>query len=297
MQEFAAGGHWRNVFKLTDSIKYSETDERDAFFFVVRYWRVLALVKLRMHKNASDDLVGLNLSHPNCLFDLKLLHATVPCFTSGFATSLDLLYILLNSLLDPKERRRTQLTIVAVLIKQNDLQTAIEVTRQISADEESMTLLMMLYLELGDLTLATKTFEDSKSMLEDEFPLRFLMNQGLLSMAKQEFDLAREKFDQIIALSSDLSNPNENLIVSATNNRAVCLVFAQDLNDAVSLLEESLIETPAVFLNETLVQNVFTLLDLQSDAPANRKAVISKLIAANADDAFDVANLAGFDKK
>lgn len=290
--EFAERGAWRNVFKLADSIKYSDKEEKDDFYFVVLHYRLLSLLKLKMYKNAMDDLQGLNLQDPALPFDVRFVAAITPSLMENHQLSLDLLYGVLEWLEEHEgDKRRTQLALVAVLSRQKDFLTAIDLLKQMMEDNkedgELLSALTHLYLDLGDLTKAAEMCALAQEQLTKEGctelqKMQSLMNYGLLYFAQSDYKGAIGCFDQILE--------TENIFtVSATNNKAVCLLFTQRLDAAVALLEQPLNAQPKKYLEETFVCNLLTLLDLHSDKPTEKKNGVAKLIAAHGDDSFDTS--------
>jgi tetratricopeptide (TPR) repeat protein len=299
LEEFAAKGAWRNVFKLTESIKYSDKEEKDAFYYVVFQYRLLALLKLKMYKNAQEQLAGLDFGVAAIPFGVRFLGAITPSLMNNHQLSLDLLYGVLEWLEGAdqeqrggsKERRRTQLAQVAVLSRQKDFLTAIDLVNQMleenKEDGELLSVLTHLYLELGDLLKAAEICELAQVQLTREGSserekMQSLMNYGLLYFSQSDYKGAIGCFDQVLE--------TENIFtVSATNNKAVCLLFTQRLDAAVALLEQPLTAQPKKYLEETFVCNLLTLLDLHSDKPTEKKNGVAKLIAAHGDDSFDTS--------
>jgi tetratricopeptide (TPR) repeat protein len=294
MQEQAAAKSWRGVFKLTEAVK---PEEKTAAFFAVRRYRVLALVKLRLFKNAGDDLTGLDLSHPAVPFELRLLNALVPSLNSNHAQALDLLYGLLDWLqARPEEERgrekarQTRLAQVSVLARQRDLLCAIELVESMLGEGREAALLSLLgqlCLELGDIARAAAAFAEAAPLLTAEeapvaFKLLAAMNAGLLHFARSEYDRAMVCFDEVAE-----RGPDSPYAVAAVNNKAVCLLFTRNLAGALALLEERLAARPGQFLEEVFVCNLCTLLDLHSEKPGDKKGEIAKLAAAHGE-TFDI---------
>ncbi len=294
MQEMAASKSWRNLFKLTEAVK---PDPKTEAFFAVRRFRVLSLVKLRLFKNAADDLVGLELGNAMVPFDLRLLNALVPSLNGNHALSLDLLYGLLDWLAaHPQDKAdvkycQTQLSLVSVLARQKDVLCAIELLEQMLGKERSdaalLSLLGQLCLELGDVARAAAVFASAAPLLSspgasDNDRLLGSMSAGLLHFAQSEYDKAMECFERVMQATESA------YAVAATNNMAVCLLFTRNLSGAVALLEQQLAVKPAQFLEEVFVSNLCTLLDLYSEKPAEKKAEIAKLAAMHGD-SFDAS--------
>ncbi len=272
MQEQAAAKSWRGVFKLTETVK---PEDKTPAFFAVRRFRVLALVKLRLYKNAGEDLAGLDLASALVPFELRLLHALVPSLNGNHAQSLDLLYGLLDWLRArpeeeraPDKARQTHLALVSVLARQRDLLCAVELVEAMLGERREAALLSLLgqlCLELGDVARAGAAFGEAAPLLAapgapGAAGLQAAMNAGLLHFARGEYERAAVCFDDVAACG-----PEAPYAVAAANNKAVCLLFTRNLAGAVALLEERLAARPAQFLEEVFVCNLCTLLDLHSE--------------------------------
>ncbi len=295
LQQFADAKSWRNCFKLTDSVKL--VDDRSEFFFALKTFRVLSLVKLRLFKNASEELSSFDWSDDGVPFLLRLLHACLPSFLGNHAAALDLLFSLQEWLLlrcvDNTEPllRRVRLSTVAVLARQKDFLGALAMLHQMRpADGSVWSLTGLMCLELGDLARAAHAFQEAEPLLLLQNRNDAIhMNAGLLSFAQGQYELAVTHFDAIIA---DAEKEGENgYLVSATNNKAVCLLFTKQLGQAVALLDQKLHAKPSLYLEEVFVCNLGTLLDLHSEKPAEKKAEIQQLAGAHSD-SFDASLIA-----
>jgi tetratricopeptide (TPR) repeat protein len=109
------------------------------------------------------------------------------------------------------------------------------------------------------------------------------MCRGYLALALDQYSTAIEHFSAV--LEREPSN------LAAANNKAICLLYTCDLSRAVSTLEDVIRRNPELNLNETLVFNLSTLYDLQSDNSQEKKKVIMSLASKFASDSFDFSVL------
>lgn len=288
LKQFADAKSWRNCFKLTDSVKI---DDRSEFFFSLKTYRVLSLVKLRLFKNAADELNGFDMSDEQVPFLLRLLHACLPSFSGNHALALDLLFALIEWIgeraMAEKENllRRTRFAMVSVLARQRDFLGALSLLDEMKpADGVVWSLTGLMSLELGDVARASRAFQEAEPLLllQNNQPAVH-MNAGLLSFAQGQYELAMGQFDAIIAAGGENS-----FLVAATNNKAVCLLFLKQLGQAVTLLDQKLHSKPSMYLEEVFVCNLGTLLDLHSEKPAEKKAEIQQLAGAHSE-SFDAS--------
>ena len=282
LAQFAAARSWRNVFKLSETAK--PVPGSPAFFEVKRL-RALALARLRMFKHAGEELHGVDLERAP--FGLRLLAAGVASLQGGHQAALEQLCELEARAEREgrgEEAAAASLAQVAVLARQKDFVSALAVAeRRRGREGDSFRVLSMmgqLSLELGDVGRAEKAFSESISAKGGSAEER-AMNEGLLLVAKNDYEAALERFEAVLAMGET------EMAVAATNNKAVCLLFTRRLGEAVALLEGRLMSKPGQFLEEVFVSNLCTLLDLHSEKPAEKKAEIAKLAAHS--DGFDTS--------
>jgi len=109
------------------------------------------------------------------------------------------------------------------------------------------------------------------------------MNSGLLFLAEDNYGGAIECFSQVLE-----KDPNN---IAAANNRAICFLYKTGLSKAITSLEDVIKKDPQRNLNETLVFNLCTLYDLQSDNSLDKKKILFQLITRCASDDFDISIL------
>jgi Tfp pilus assembly protein PilF len=291
LKQFADAKSWRNCFKLTDSVKL--VDDRSPFFFSLKTFRVLSLVKLRLFKNAADEFNGLDMLDEQVPFLLRLLHAVLPSFSGNHPASLDLLFVLAEWVTERAKGeallRRVRLAIVTVLARQRDFLgalTLLDDMQKSNGDGVVWSLTGLMSLELGDVARAARAFQEAEPLLLlQNNQTAVHMNAGLLLFAQGQYELAIVQFDAILAAAGNVEN---SFSVAATNNKAVCLLFTKQLGQAVALLDQKLHSKPAMYLEEVFVCNLGTLLDLHSEKPAEKKAEIQQLAGAHSD-SFDAS--------
>lgn len=288
LKQFAEQGSWKLVYKLTES--YKPPQVATEFSFEVKLCRVISLLKLRLYKNASEELLSVDFSSPIVPFSLRIVNAVCPAFSGNQQLALDNLYNLCAWLelqkMDEKDMkrrlRRTHFALVTVLCAQRDFVAAIEVVKGMIANEAEngklYSILGQLYLELGDLKRAKESFSVCVGKCSE---LESKMNEGLLCFAMSEYEKASECFASVL---TDKENPEyAKYEVVARNNRACCLLYTKDLKNAIASLHGPLFEKPKVYLEEVVVFNLSILVDL-CENPTERKNEINKLIVANGED-------------
>lgn len=294
LAQFAEAGSWRHVFRLTESIVLRPDEQRSAFFYAVKRFRVLSLVKLRMLKQAADELASLELGGL-APFELRLLHAVVPSLTGSPQTAVDLLYGVLDWLDEQvpdveleRQRRRTRLALVAVLVRLRDLVCAVQLVEDLVAeagrrDGALLSLLGQLCLELGDIARTRRAYDEAAPLVD---AAQSSMNAGLLRFAEGDYAGAAAAFEAVVA-----GSPESSLRVAAINNRAVCLLFGCDLSGAVQLLDKSLTGTKpaAACVEEVFVGNLCTLIDLSAEKPAERRQDVARFVQSAVGEAFDLS--------
>jgi hypothetical protein len=129
----------------------------------------------------------------------------------------------------------------------------------------------------------------SDIILVQNVPTQILINEGLLHFAHVDYDLAEQKFKKAIEqqrlkerrgmgrisrrflLSDALMNSEDDLLVSCTNNLALCALYTCRMREAVSILESLIRENPTEYLTDCLVFNLCTLYELGHDNATSEK--------------------------
>ena len=286
LRQFAEQKSWKLVFKLTESVKIPP--QPTSFHYEVKLCRVTALIKMRLFKTASEDLLTIDFTSTLIPFSLRITNAILPSFSGNHQLALDNLFHLLvwleNQALDEelmvKEKKRTQFALVSVLSMQRDFLSAIGVVNDMikkdPSDGKLHSTLGQLYLELGDLKKAKQAFEACEEATCDDVQKK--MNSGLLNFALSEYEKAAACFDDILT-----NHPNGRFEVAARNNKACCALFLKDLKGAVKLLKDPLFSNPKTYVDEVFVSNLSILVDL-CDNPTERKNEITKLLSSHGEE-------------
>ncbi|BFF97350.1 trafficking protein particle complex subunit 12 [Drosophila madeirensis] len=129
-----------------------------------------------------------------------------------------------------------------------------------------------IYLQIGDIFGAEQKFAVSRRLREmNSAPdLRDLMDKGLIAVAKNDFPEAYLIFQKALHLDS-----GNTLIL---NNMGVCLLYAGKLKDAINLYEHAINQNPQRSLNESLLVNLSTLYELESNNSKAKKFNLLRLI-------------------
>jgi tetratricopeptide (TPR) repeat protein len=152
-----------------------------------------------------------------------------------------------------------------------------------------LSLLGCLYLQSGMIPFAEKAFQRVTEIHKQNqgsvpITIRVRMNSGYLKFAQGKQAEAIKEFEYVL----DNLDP---LNVLAANNRAVCLLYSRNLVQAITSLEEFIRSDPHKTLDETLVYNLSTLYDLESENSGNKKKVIMMMINRFAGDDFPTSAL------
>ncbi|KAG9325525.1 hypothetical protein KVV02_007350 [Mortierella alpina] len=168
-----------------------------------------------------------------------------------------------------------------------------DLAKKYSQDINFRSGLGRLYLQLGDVDRADKEFKELedivKSHLEHHSPteqahfkLQLTMNEALLAVTQGRWLAAKSAFEEVL-----VQEP-ENL--AATNNLAVCELYAGQLNDAIPRIEKLMFAYPtSAGTSEALVFNMATLFELRTEGSMRRKQQMMVEVAKWAGDQFSVS--------
>ncbi|XP_036326771.1 trafficking protein particle complex subunit 12 [Rhagoletis pomonella] len=129
-----------------------------------------------------------------------------------------------------------------------------------------------IYLQIGDIFGAEQKFAEARRMREiNSTPdLRDLVDKGLITVAENDFRGAYAIFQKALHLES-----GNTMIL---NNMGVCLLYEGKLKDAIKLFEHAINLNPQKSLNESLLVNLSTLYELESNNSKHRKLNLLRLI-------------------
>ncbi|XP_037938493.1 trafficking protein particle complex subunit 12 [Teleopsis dalmanni] len=130
-----------------------------------------------------------------------------------------------------------------------------------------------IYLQIGDIFGAEQKFAEARRLREiNSAPdLRDLVDKGLITLAKNDFPEAFAIFQKALHLES-----GNTMIL---NNMGVCLLYAGKLKDAINLYERAINLNPQKSLNESLLVNLSTLYELESNNSKSKKLNLLRLIS------------------
>ncbi|XP_058466496.1 trafficking protein particle complex subunit 12 [Malaya genurostris] len=143
-----------------------------------------------------------------------------------------------------------------------------------SADEKCLLLSSWgrIRLQCGDIYGAEKKFSEAKRFKEGSTSpdFRELIDRGLLAVAQNDFQSAYGVFQKATTLD------NSNTMVY--NNMGVCLLYSGKLKEAIKLFEGAVHRNPRSALNESLMVNLATLYELESNNSKEKKVALLKLV-------------------
>ncbi|KAG0212055.1 hypothetical protein BGX28_006953 [Mortierella sp. GBA30] len=189
------------------------------------------------------------------------------------------------------------LMVLNYLVELKDYPTAAkharDLARKYPQDINFLSGLGRLYLQLGDANRAENVFKELEYMvqrhLEDHsaaeqahFKLQLTMNKALLAVTQGRWLVAKSAFEEVLAQEP------ENL--AATNNLAVCELYAGQLNEAIPRIEKLMFAYPtSAGTSEALVFNMATLYELRTEGSLRRKRQMMVEVAKWAGDQFNVS--------
>nr|XP_019530015.2 trafficking protein particle complex subunit 12 [Aedes albopictus] len=130
-------------------------------------------------------------------------------------------------------------------------------------------------LQCGDIYGAEKKFSEAKRLREGgdqtlQPDLRDLVDRGLLAVAQNDFQSAFDLFQKASALE-----PTNTMLY---NNMGVCLLYSGKLKEAIKLFESAVQRNPKQALNESLLINLSTLYELESNNAKDKKIGLLKMV-------------------
>lgn len=150
---------------------------------------------------------------------------------------------------------------------------------------EMKSLLGCLYTQVGMIPKAEQVFKEVEASTADpDQDVRCRLNRGLMKFARGQYQPAVDEYDFIL---KNL-DPNNT---TAANNRAICLLYLNSLVKAVEGLEQFIRGNPAKNLEETVVYNLCTLYDLETDKSMAKKRIIRALVARFKGEDFNLSAL------
>ncbi|XP_017841183.2 trafficking protein particle complex subunit 12 [Drosophila busckii] len=157
----------------------------------------------------------------------------------------------------------------------DDIMGGMLLTRSSLTKEEQRSLYSAwgrIYLQIGDIFGAEQKFAVARRLREiNTAPdLRDLVDKGLIAVAKNDFPEAYLIFQKALHLDS-----GNTMIL---NNMGVCLLYAGKLKDAINLYERAINLNPQKSLNESLLVNLSTLYELESNNSKVKKLNLLRLI-------------------
>ncbi|KAG0262716.1 Trafficking protein particle complex subunit 12 [Mortierella polycephala] len=185
------------------------------------------------------------------------------------------------------------LMVLNYLVELNDYPTATRHAREMAIkypqDVNFHSGLGRLYLQLGDLERAEEVFNEVERMVKEHyadakqahFQLQLTMNRALLDVTQGRWLAAKAGFEEVL-----VKEP-ENL--AATNNLAVCELYAGQLNSAIPRIERLMFAYPtSAGASEPLVFNMATLYELRTEGSLRKKQMMLVEVSKWAGDQFNV---------
>ncbi|KAG0587125.1 hypothetical protein KC19_2G142200 [Ceratodon purpureus] len=153
------------------------------------------------------------------------------------------------------------------------------------SDPHVKTKAALVQLQLGDVQGAQRTFSDVEALVSSPSSsspeLRNLVrrNRGILNVALGQFPEAIAEFDAVLA-----KDPHD---IVSINNKALCLLYNQQLLDATDTLEDAIFKGPRRLVNEAVIANVCSMYEVVSFSGAAAKRSLRTWMKENGPDDFE----------
>ncbi|KAH7047176.1 hypothetical protein BKA57DRAFT_395382 [Linnemannia elongata] len=321
LRELTINNSWRAMTRYTRSQILMTPSDHILELINLWYARLLALVKLGQYEMAQaeldqlGDLHGPQYRYENyapdsrgCMvpFEMLVLRARLQGYLGDTYEAIDQLYdlimrskkVLNDDLLGIKQWQdiagQLHLMVLNYLVELKDYPAATKHARDLSKkyplDVNFQSGLGRLYLQLGDLVRAEEVFKEVETMVKSHrseaeqahFRLQLTMNQALLAVTQGQWLSAKAAFEEVLAQEP------ENL--AATNNLAVCELYAGQLNEAIPRVEKLMFAYPtSAGTSEPLVFNMATLYELRTEGSFRKKQQVMVEVSKWAGDQFNVA--------
>ncbi|XP_035785477.1 trafficking protein particle complex subunit 12-like [Anopheles albimanus] len=126
-------------------------------------------------------------------------------------------------------------------------------------------------LQCGDIMGAERKFAEARRLKEDKSSeVIDLIDRGLFAVAQNDFQGALALFQKASLLA-----PANTMLY---NNMGVCLLYSGKLKEAISMYEGAIQRNPKPCLNESLLVNLSTLYELESNNAKEKKINLLKLV-------------------
>uniref|UniRef100_A0A182PU89 Uncharacterized protein n=1 Tax=Anopheles epiroticus TaxID=199890 RepID=A0A182PU89_9DIPT len=126
-------------------------------------------------------------------------------------------------------------------------------------------------LQCGDMFGAERKFSEARRLKEEQSSeVPDLIDRGLLAVAQNDFQSAFELFEKASAAA-----PSSTMLY---NNMGVCLLYSGKLKEAIKLYEGAIQRNTKSCLNESLLVNLSTLYELESNHAKEKKINLLKLV-------------------
>ncbi|XP_071964074.1 trafficking protein particle complex subunit 12-like [Antedon mediterranea] len=184
-----------------------------------------------------------------------------------------ILYSIGNCLLAMKDFNKAA-TIFELLLEKDE-----------SNDEELLSGIGRIHLQLGDLKSAQKAFHEleTRTTKRDKPMVKVSMNRALMRLSQHMYPEAYKLFLEVVE-----KEPTNHI---AVNNLSVCQLYMGKLREALASLESLVHKDPEKYLDEGLLFNLCTLYELESSRSMHKKQTLLGLVNRYRGDGFNVACL------
>ncbi|KAI7828760.1 hypothetical protein BC939DRAFT_394095 [Gamsiella multidivaricata] len=320
LHELTINNSWRAMARYTRAQILATPSERIPDLINFWYARLLALIKLGQYEMAQAELEQLgDLRGPQFRdlqtkeqqrngtlkkgsmvpFELLVLKARLQGYLGDIYEAIDQLYDLIMHCkkvwgIHSRDEQWQEITgqlhlmVLNYLVELKDYSTATkhgrDLARKYAQDVNFHSGLGRLYLQLGDIERAEEVFkqvEDMEQGQQQHFKLQLIMNRALLAVTQGQWQAAKSAFEEVLAQEP------ENL--AATNNLAVCELYAGQLNESIPRLERLMFAYPtSAGTSEPLVFNMATLYELRTEGSQRKKQQMMVEVSKWAGDQFNV---------
>jgi len=147
------------------------------------------------------------------------------------------------------------------------------------------SLLGRVHIQVGNTAAAEDAFDQLDCLLIDSDGCADVrLNRGYLSVALGQYEAALAEFEAALQIDASL--------VTAANNRAVCLLYSCRLPEAIESLERFIQEDPSSHCHQTLLANLAVLYQMKEGGAAAKQTLEKVALAIGPDDIDTSALLA-----
>jgi tetratricopeptide (TPR) repeat protein len=238
---------------------------------IMKYGELYARLQARaieMETKTSADTTEI---HKN-VYDVAMRLVKLHLYQLDYPTAIRLLHTLIE-----QEQHASNWKLLnflgRVILQSGDTRRARQVFDQVSELQHNSA------YDSASSTSAADGADVDASTASDALTLTVKLNNVLMLVADSDFLKAHEVLETLLD-----EYPNS---LEVTNNYALVALYTNNIIEAVTALEDYIVQDPCSNLDETLVANLCTLYELSSTRPKVKKTVIQQIVDKYGPDDFD----------